>query len=161
MGPSSTELPKKPSAPGSSTTVLAAHCKKGTAVWHIECRPATVSCSFPFEGRSRRSSHSDHQLSKSLPHHGSATPGGEPDSNSWLVIPSSFLQPCGFEGAEWVARRYSVEAKGSCGVCVCQRKPGHDDFVALDRSAAEGQPMLQCCGLSPLAKASFTTQCHI
>ena len=159
VGPSSTDLPKKPLGPGSSTASLAAHCKKGSAVGHIECRQPTVSCSFTFEGRSRRSNHLDHQLSKSLPHYGSTAPGGEPDNNSWLVIPSSFTHLCGFRSATWVAIRCSVGASGSCGVCVCQQSLDMNNSVALDRSAAEAQPMLLCCGLSPLAKARFTTHC--
>lgn len=152
VAPSGTELAKKTFTPGSSNAPLSAHGKRGAAAGQLECRQSTVSCSFTFEGRNRRGGHSDHQLSKSIPHYGSTASGGEADRNSWLVI-SSYLDSCAASASPLCnAIRCSVGFGGSCGVCACQQSLGMTDYVALNRSAVEAQPMPHSCGLSLLGE---------
>ncbi|CAL5225228.1 g8016 [Coccomyxa viridis] len=127
VAPSGTELAKKTFTPGSSNAPLSAHGKRGAAAGQLECRQSTVSCSFTFEGRNRRGGHSDHQLSKSIPHYGSTASGGEADRNSWLVgsrgpAHASFLWPFSFGRGK---RRLAPERRKRVMVLMSDTGGGH------------------------------------
>ena len=132
--------------PGSSTASLAANiARRGSRCWSASNAdsPQSVVRSPLRDGaggaitRITSSASPSHTMD-------STAPGGEPDNNSWLVIPSYLSRSlcAASASATWVAIRCSVGASGSCGVCVCQQSLDMNNSVALDRSAAEAQPML-------------------
>lgn len=85
VGPSGTELSKKPFPLSSPNGSFAAHSKRGTSASNLECRQPILSCSFNFGAPSRRNKQADQGLSKSSSQLGFSSADGASDGQSWLV----------------------------------------------------------------------------
>lgn len=165
VAPSGSELSKKSFTLATANGSLAAQCKRGAITGPLEGRPPTVSCSFTFGGRNRRSSGAHHQLSRFSQQQGCGSTDDAAEDQSWLVSSHTLMHHLGarrcsdrahhpFAGAESAeADKALVEA---CLWCeqVGSRGPAHASFL-WPFSFGKGKHHPRCSAHLLLAADSF------